>query len=207
MNADIVATSPMMPLVFDNTQVQDGISTHTLADGTISFSGELPAAALDFIAMPTASALLTDGSFVIAGTGPLDIGTGDANIETRVLKLNADLTTITQVIILNRNPVYPANLKDEVFALYPIEEGRVKIIYANYSRNSITETSRLELSNSVPEIYSNITYQLIVENLGTETATDLTIDFDYGAQDSPKSLALVNNSNPDYNDWSGIWNL
>lgn len=35
----------------------------------------------------------------------------------------------------------------------------------------------------------------------------LLIDFDYGAQEDPKRLALVNNPNPYYNAWDGIWNI
>gem|GEM_PF-1474908 len=372
-DANIVASSPMMPLVYDSTLVQNGILTHKLADGTIPFSGAIPADALEYIPVPTAAALLEDGSFLIAGAVPIE-----NNVETRLLKLNADLTSIIQQSVLNTNSVYPANLKDEVSALYPLANGKVKIIFTTFSISSITQDARLRfqtlgpnlqflsgisffesslngitetpcgdlmftarknrvtnvvtelsdqriridkdgekfttffitgtletpaaedsqftrfinnedpefnlnytdllgspfptelignlpqsngditeisfpffnynygtrngntailygningqmtavtdceieppmdgvdiaieliVSDSMPEEFSTISYQVTVANQGTETATGLSIDFDYGAQEDPKKLALVNNPNPDYNAWDGIWTI
>jgi len=65
----------------------------------------------------------------------------------------------------------------------------------------------LSVSDSLPDVFSKIFYQVTVVNQGTETATGLNIDFDYGAQENPKRLALVNNPNPDYSPWQGIWTI
>ena len=65
----------------------------------------------------------------------------------------------------------------------------------------------LEVTNETPELFTSIGYQVTVRNLGAETATGVIVDFDYGPQDNPSPLALVNNPNPDYNDWEGIWTI
>ncbi len=376
LDADIVATSPAIPLVYDSTLVENGILTHKLADGTIAFSSALPVAAIDFIPNPTAATLLSTGEFLIGGTVPLGmVGDEPYGVETRVLKLNADLTNIIQQKVLVTNDLYPANLRDEIFALYPLEDGRASIIYTIYNigitffsniqiraldlelnisngtsyektnLNSITETPcgdlllnttlfqvaqkgstiasqqvriskdgsnvssflsrgvtrvdrvpprefanfsqvqepefflsyfalennppstlignlpqdngdttqvsfpffnytygtrngnkailygnlngqitavtdceapptdgvdiavELMVSDSMPDEFSNISYQVTVSNQGSETATGLSIDFDYGAQEDPRKLALVNNPNPDYSPWNGIWTI
>jgi len=65
----------------------------------------------------------------------------------------------------------------------------------------------LSVSDSSPEVFTKIFYQVTVVNEGTETATGLKIDFDYGAQEQPNRLALVNNPNPEYSTWQGIWDI
>jgi len=377
LEANIVNTSGPYPLVYDSTMVKDGILTHKEANGTITISSPLPSAALDFIPNPTTATQLSTGEFLIAGNVPLGgVGQEPFGVETRVLKLNIDLTSILDQNVLALNDLYPANLNDEVYALIPLENGASTIIYTIYNigitffsnivireldndlnpsggtgysktnLNSITETPcgdlllsttlfqvaqkgstiaaqqvrisedgsnvssflsrgitradraiprefanfsqaqepelflsyfanegnppsilignlpqangdttqvnfpffnytygtrngntamlfgningqitvvtdceieppmdgvdiavELIVSDSMPEEFSTISYQVTVVNQGTEDATGLSIDFDYGAQEDPKKLALVNNPNPDYNAWDGIWTI
>ena len=376
MDANVVATSTPTPLVYDSTFVEDGVITHKLADGTIAFSGNLPSAALDFIPNPAAATLLTTGEYLIAGTVPLgEVGQEPYGVTTRVLKLDATLTTVLQQKAIAENDQYPANLNDRVFTFYPLEDGKATLIHTIYNQtiisnsniqiraldeqletsgnttfektilNSITETpcgdllfnlsllavaqkgstlanqiarvSRdgsitdfweegvtrtdraaprqfarfnsnqapsfflsyfslldnppaeliaylpqangdttqvefpyfeynfatrnentvflfgdinnqitlveecevdppedgvdisvsLEVTNEAPDIFTKIFYQLTVQNLGSETATNLSIDFDYGAQETPKRLAFVSSSDPNYSGWQGIWDV
>jgi len=372
-NANITTTSPSSPLVYDSTLVEANILTHKLANGTVVISEEIPVSAMDFIPNPTAATRLSTGEYLIAGT--LEVGDVPSDVETRVLKLSADLNTVIAQNVIATNDQYPANLRDEVFALFPLDNGEASIIYTihnvgvtffsniqikkvdvnlneepgtSYSRtvlNGITETPcgdlllnttlfdaslrgstiarrevriskdgstvssfwsrgirradrieprefslfhqfqdpefffntnfpednppaesigflpqpngdtiqvaypffesnyatrnantgilygnlngqiiavsdcvdppadgvdiavELAVSNSNPTSFSKIFYQVTVINQGTETATGLTIDFDYGAQEQPKRLALVNNPNPDYSAWRGIWDI
>jgi len=103
---------------------------------------------------------------------------------------------------------------------YGTRNGNTAFLYANINGeiNVITECDppvsegvdievTLEVSNETPELFTNIGYQVTVQNLGTETATGVVVDFDYGPQDNSSPLALVNNPNPDYNDWDGIWTI
>ncbi len=377
MDANVVATSAPTPFVYDSTLVQNGILTHKLADGTITFSGNLPSAALDYIPQPQAATLLTTGEYLIAGTVPLgEVGQEPYGVEARVLKLDANLNSIVQQKAIVNNTGYPSNLSDEVFALFPLVDGKASIIYTihnqtiinnsniqikeldnelnasgnlNFQRTglfSIMETPcgdlllnaklfqigqkgstiadqliriskdgsaitdlweggiiradraqprqfarfnsnqapsfflsyfsllnnppaeliaylpqvngdttqvqfpyfeynfatrndntvflfgdinnqitlvkeceidpptdgvdinvTLEVTNEAPGLFTKIFYQLTVQNLGTETATNLSIDFDYGAQETPKRLAFVSSSDPDYSGWQGIWNV
>lgn len=377
MDANVVATSATTPLVYDSTLIQNNVITHKLADGTISFSGILPSAALDFIPNPVAATLLSTGEYLIAGNVPLgEVGQEPYGVETRVLKLNGDLTSVVLQKAIADNSLYPANLNDEVFALVPLADGKASIIYTIYDitatnnsnlqfkeldlalntnggqvyprtfldgitetpcgdlllnatlfqisqrgstvaaqqfriskdastinsawQQGITRTDRVDprqfaifqqaqepelllsyfslldnppaelignlpqtngdttqvnfpffeynygtrnentailygningqittvteceiippvegvdialnlaVSDSMPDIFSKIFYQVTVINEGTETATGLSIDFDYGAQAQPKRLALVNNPNPDYSPWQGIWTI
>lgn len=377
LDANVVATSSPTPFVYDSTLVQDGVLTHKLADGTITYSNNLPSAVLEFIPDPVAATLLTTGEYLIAGTVPLgEVGEEPYGVQTRVLKLDATGTTIIQQKSIVENGQFPANLLDEVFALYPLNDGQASILYTIrnqtlinnsniqvrvldnelnlsgdtfYPRTgliSITETPcgelklklkllqvaqkgstvadqitriskdgsittdfweqgivradraiprqftlftreetpsfslsyfsdindppnklianlpqpngdttqvelpffeynyatrngnavflygdinnqitlvneceieppadgvdiavNLSVSDSMPGVFSKIFYQVTVVNEGTETATGLSIDFDYGAQEDPKPLALVNNPNPNYNAWQGIWTI
>ncbi|MEM9919533.1 MAG: CARDB domain-containing protein, partial [Bacteroidota bacterium] len=69
----------------------------------------------------------------------------------------------------------------------------------------------LEVSLSVdderPAVFQNVLYTLTVRNAGTEDATGIVIDFDHGAQESPKRLAFVSQTDPTYNSWEGRWYL
>ena len=377
LDANVVTTSAPTPFVYDSTLVQNGVLIHKLADGTITYSDNLPSAALDFIPDPVAATLLTTGEYLIAGTVPLgEVGEEPYGVQTRVLKLDATGTTIIQQKSIAENGQYPANLQDEVFALYPLNNGQATILYTIHNQTitnnsniqvrilddelnlsgdkfytktrliSITETPcgelklklklaqiaqkgstiadqiariskdgsittdfwqrgttrvdraiprqftlftreeapsfflnyfseindppnelianlpqpngdtiqvefpffeynyatrnsntvflfgdinnqitlvseceveppadgvdiavDLSVSDSLPDVFSKIFYQVTVVNQGTETATGLNIDFDYGAQENPKRLALVNNPNPDYSPWQGIWTI
>lgn len=374
--ANIVATSPTSPLVYDSTLIKDGILTQVLADGTIDFTGNLPTVALDFIPNPTIAARLSTGEFVIAGNVPQGTaGNEPFAFETRVLKLDANLNNVLTEKVLAANDLYPANSFDKVHGFYPLENGEVTIVYSIFNLgittipniqlrhldsglevitsqtftqnalNGITETpcgdllldaaifqvaqkssvlgSRriliskdvatirndwstgviridriaprefsnfststnpefflnyntildnppteltgnlpqsngdttqitfpffefnygtrngnsailygtlngqmtavtndcgptttdgvdlavsLEVSNENPTLFSKIFYQVTVQNLGNEAATNVSIDFDYGAQETPKRLAFVSSSDPEYSGWQGIWN-
>ncbi len=371
-DANVVASGAASPLVYDSTLIEENVLIHKLADGTITFSGVLPADALNYIPNPTAATRLTTGEYLIAGV--LEIGQAPSVVETRVLKLDANLTTILDQNTIATNDLYPSNLNDQVFALYPLAGGRASIVYTIYSvgvtdfsniqvkeldpnlnagpgtnfsqtiLNSITETpcgdllfnttlfnisqrgntiatqkirvakdgltvytfsSRgvnrtdrfeprefsifrqnqepefilgtsfpeenppaetiasfpqtngdttqvtfpyfeynygtrngatgilygnlngqitavtndcgntdgvdlevsLEVSNESPTIFSKIFYQVTVQNLGNEEATNVSIDFDYGAQETPKRLAFVSSTDPEYSGWRGIWEV
>ena len=65
----------------------------------------------------------------------------------------------------------------------------------------------LTVSESNPDVFSNIVYVVTAENLGQETATNVILNFDYGAQESPKRLAFVDATDSDYSDWTGQWNI
>lgn len=52
-----------------------------------------------------------------------------------------------------------------------------------------------------------VTYTLTAMNNGVVPLSGLNIDFDYGARENPNRLALVSNSNSDYDSWIGQWNI
>ena len=67
----------------------------------------------------------------------------------------------------------------------------------------------LQVNNSTPSLWQNVVYTLTISNLGDEDATDVIVDFDFGAQlpnnERPLSFVsqLVDDGN--YNSWTGEW--
>jgi len=101
LDANVVTTSAPTPFVYDSTLVQNGVLIHKLADGTITYSDNLPSAALDFIPDPVAATLLTTGEYLIA--------INNSNIQVRVLddELNSSGNTFypkTRLISITETP-------------------------------------------------------------------------------------------------------
>jgi len=69
----------------------------------------------------------------------------------------------------------------------------------------------LQVNNPDPSLWENVTYLLTITNIGNADASNILVDFDFGAQlpNSIRPLAFVGQSVSDgiYNSWTGEWNI
>ncbi len=157
-----------------------------------------------------------DGAITITGGGTFSAASGAWRIPSinggGTATVSFDLFTLSE----NFNPCAEVVLADQDDSDSTPRNGNcpnaVEDDEANLSDIPPTEDGvdiavDLSVSNSSPDVFSKIFYQVTVINQGIENATGLSIDFDYGAQEDPRRLSLVNNPNSNYNDWEGIWTI
>ena len=157
-----------------------------------------------------------DGSISISGGGTFSIGNGNwaipslsggqtATVSFDLFTLSGDFNPCAEVASVDQQDVDSTPGNGQCPNAFEDDEANLNSVSPPSETVDIAVT--LEVTNETPELFTKIGYQVTVQNLGSETATGVVVDFDYGAQDSPSALALVNNPNPDYNDWEGIWTI
>ena len=165
---------------------------------------------------PTDYVFAGDGAVSVTGGGTFSIFNGNwsvpslpggqtATVSFDIFTLSNSFNPCAQVSSVSESDVdsTPGNGQ----CPNAVEDDEAQLNSAPPTGGSVDIAVTLGVSNPNPDLYTTISYPLTVQNLGTQTATGLTIDFDFGAQISPASLALVNNPNPDYDHWNGIWNI